>query len=352
MEKTRKALIIAVLFIAAILGSNARAYAGASGCPASSASAIQILKESLTTLYNIFPIKIGGATIVPGGGVPGVKSVLSGSICGKSPVCVCKTPIPRIGLTVSFWEPVLDIETVKSPFCFPAFGVNLGNMLGQFFDPGKSHAGSGLRHVEAAQTHIINYPVFNIIQLVLTGDSCPDGLSGMLDIPYMSELDPTWRDDETSVIMNPESLLVANPIAQLACMVDSVATMVGHPIDELFWCMGDDGSVYPVAGEKGSQGVAQANMGLAQRALYKANTVPLDILWDTSTCGAQCGPLPISMWKKSQYGIFEAYPSLWPMKLPIGEVPEVWDHGMNMPIPLHDDNFDYFVYQNIVCCLG
>ncbi len=344
----KKTLIILFLSFLLFFGQTGRANALSAGCDASPASLIQILTESLTTLYNIFPIQLGGVTLIPFGGKKG--TVTGGSVCGKNPVCVCLTPLPRIGLQASFWEPVLDIETVKSPMCFPALGVSLPG-LSSVFNPGRNASqGSGHEGV-AANIHLIDYPVFMLAQIALTGDSCPDGLESGLNVSYISELDPTWRDDETSVILNPESILVANPIAQLACIADSIGASIGYPIDPLFWCQGDWGSVYPVSAEKGSEGLVSGAWGLASRGLYKASSVPLYLLWDTSTCGAMCGPLPIGMWIKSQFGMFESYPSLWPWRAPIGQTGMVWDHSMNPPIPLKDDNFDFFVYQHIYCCL-
>ncbi len=341
----KKALIILSFFVVIFFGSVNSSYALSAGCDASPASLIQILTESLTTLYNIFPIDIGGVDIMPfKQGVPG------GDICGHIPVCVCLTPLPRVGIQVSFWEPVFDIETVKSPFCFPALGVSLAG-ISSFFNPGRNASMGNGREGVAANIHLIDYPVFALTQIILTGDSCPDGLESALNVSYISELDPTWKDDETSVILNPESLLVANPIAQLACIADSVASNVGYPIDALFWCQGDWGNTYPQSAEKGSEGLVSGAWGLASRGLFKACTVPLFLLWDTTSCAAECGPLPLPMWKKSQFGIYEAFPSLWPFRTAIGQTGMVWDHSMNPPIPLNDDNFDFFVYQHINCCL-
>ena len=341
----KKTLIILSFFVVIFFGSANSSYALSAGCDASPASLTQILTESLTTLYNIFPIDIGGVDIMPfKQGVPG------NDICGHIPVCVCLTPLPRVGIQVSFWEPVLDIETVKSPFCFPALGVSLSG-ISSFFNPGRNASMGNGREGVAANIHLIDYPVFALAQIILTGDSCPDGLESALNVNYISELDPTWRDDETSVILNPESLLVANPIAQLACIADSVASSAGYPIDALFWCQGDWGNTYPQSAEKGDEGLVTGAWGLASRGLFKACTVPLFLLWNTSSCGAECGPLPLPMWKKSQFGIYEAFPSLWPFRTAIGQTGMVWDHSMNPPIPLNDDNFDFFVYQHINCCL-
>ena len=51
-----------------------------------------------------------------------------------------------------------------------------------------------------------------------------------------------------SFIINPEALLFGNPIAQTACVADSVAATVSQPIDPLFWCMGSWVRLSPVGG--------------------------------------------------------------------------------------------------------
>lgn len=346
----KKSLFILIFFVFIFFGSANSSYALSAGCDASPASLIQILTESLTTLYNIFPIQVGNVNIMPFGTPNAGESDVESASCDAVPVCECLTPVPRIGIHVAFWEPVFDIETVKSPFCFPALGVSLAG-VSSFFNPGRNASMGNGREGVAANIHLIDYPVFALTQIILTGDSCPDGLESALNVSYISELDPTWKDDETSVILNPESLLVANPIAQLACIADSVASNIGYPIDALFWCQGDWGNTYPQSAEKGSEGLVSGAWGLASRGLFKACTVPLFLLWDTTSCAAECGPLPLPMWKKSQFGIYEAFPSLWPWRTTIGQTGMVWDHAMNPPIPLNDDNFDFFVYQHINCCL-
>lgn len=71
-----------------------------------------ILKADYTAM---FPLRIAGIPIVPGR----IQDV-GGSV--SSPICICKDPIPRIGIPVSFFEPSRLIEVVKDPYCFPSMG--------------------------------------------------------------------------------------------------------------------------------------------------------------------------------------------------------------------------------------
>ncbi|MHB1546571.1 MAG: TraU family protein [bacterium] len=150
----KKTLIILFLSFLLFFGQTGRANALSAGCDASPASLLQVLTSSLTTLYNIFPIQLAGQNLMPFGGPTPNESDSQSQACGKDPVCVCMTPVPRVGLTVAFWEPVLDIETVKSPMCFPALGVSLGS-IGGVFNPGRNASQGNGREGVAANIHII-----------------------------------------------------------------------------------------------------------------------------------------------------------------------------------------------------
>jgi conjugal transfer pilus assembly protein TraU len=76
------------------------------------------------------------------------------------------------------------------------------------------------------------------------------------DLAYMTEVDPLWNDDSLAFIINPEALLFGNPIAQTACVADSVAAAVYQPIDPLFW-YGKLGFVLSPVGEYERQQPAQ-----------------------------------------------------------------------------------------------
>ncbi|EBG6962455.1 conjugal transfer protein TraU, partial [Salmonella enterica subsp. enterica] len=94
--------------------------------------------------------------------------------------------------------------------------------------------------------------------------------SGDMDIAYLSELDPTWDDDALSLILSPEALVVANPIAQGACAADAVKTLKWKPINTLFWCAGAHGSMYPFTGFISDEYSPQsASVLLSERMAFK-----------------------------------------------------------------------------------
>ena len=70
----------------------------------------------------LFPISIGPISI---GSAPGAPDLANPS----SPICLCGSPIPRIGLSLGVWEPARLMDATRTPWCFP----NLGGLT---IDPG------------------------------------------------------------------------------------------------------------------------------------------------------------------------------------------------------------------------
>ncbi|MDA8172856.1 MAG: TraU family protein, partial [Nitrospiraceae bacterium] len=62
----------------------------------------------------------------------------------SSPICVCGSPIPKIGITASFWEPARMVETVKDPYCFPLIGAQLSNPKPGFLGGTSEESGEDL----------------------------------------------------------------------------------------------------------------------------------------------------------------------------------------------------------------
>ena len=63
----------------------------------------------------LFHIKIAGFTVVGEGADPeGASGFL----------CTCRTPFPRIGIPVSFWEPARLVDVTRTPYCL----VNMGGI--------------------------------------------------------------------------------------------------------------------------------------------------------------------------------------------------------------------------------
>ncbi len=172
--------------------------------------------------------------------------------------------VPRVGLNIGFWEPFAMTDVTPDPYCM----VNLG------FSMDVGNAGRGGKQardpVDSGAFYYVHWYKFPLIFLLnlITSIGCMQ--DGDFDIAYLTELDPTWNDDEVAFVLNPEATLFGNPIAQAACAADAVKAQIGLPIDQLFWCIGTQGGMYPLTGrvfdEKGS---IHAALLLSERMDFK-----------------------------------------------------------------------------------
>lgn len=321
----------------------------------------------------IFPIRIGGYELADFTMEDTPDPV-------TQTLCDCPDSIMP-GVTVSFWEPIRLIEIVREPYCFPSLGgLELSNdtiaHAGTYDEsPPDNHHSSTLY-----QVHYLAFPVWQLIGLTValieqplkatTIGLFPDlskcfsvGGFDMTDmgILYLTELDPLWNDDELGVLLNPEAVLFANPVAQAVCAADCVAASAGFPLDPLFWCAGCWGSMYPFGGTVSDpSGELSTASLIAARALAKFNREYLEAL--TTTSAALCGKQYTGFIRKSQYKLQLLYPI--PMTTgvedstqssakifccnPIGRNTLIWGTGKSFPVTGED--FVFLVFRKKDCC--
>jgi conjugal transfer pilus assembly protein TraU len=290
----------------------------------------------------IFPITLGGMKIVGGrADTPNPKKVM----------CTCpKPPIIQVGVPVSFWEAVRVIEVTRTPWCMITLGgmqiMKLGTQLHGTVKHNKGHR----MRSSSYNVHYITYPVLNIMG-VLMDWLCLEK-SGADDVNFwFSELEASWMDTETQMLMHPEALVFANPIAQAACAADCVASSAGFPIDALFWCGGCQGSLYPFSGNVGSHvGGIQASLLTSQRILAKMHRVFRENI--TSGEAALCQPKISPVIKKSQYKTQMLFPK--PQTSgdhacsPLGRSSALW--GAGHAYPTDGEDFAYLLWRKRNCC--
>ena len=285
----------------------------------------------------IFPIHIGPARISMGMEDAGAAPPL---------ICTCPAPPPlfvRFGLGVSFWEPARVAEVVRTPFCAPLLGgVELADL--STVPAGTGHAGpaggEAYYHV-----HWYAFPVLAWMNL-LTDLACQD--QGGFDLLYLTELDPLWQDDELSFLLNPEAALFANPAAQAACAADCLAASAGFPLDNLFWCAGCQGSMYPLVGSTAhNTGGIDTSLLLTQRMASKLHRQL--VARDTSTSAALCGPVPQPIMRKGQYKTQLLYPRPRPHDAqPLGRLSQPWGAGGEYPV--RGEDWAYLIFRKRTCC--
>lgn len=337
--------ILISFFISAIFYSNASAAAGTpaavAACSAATkgaTSAIQILTSTITTIYNILPIKIAGVSITPSMGLE--------DIAGKSaPICMCMTPFPRIGIPFELWEPNALIDVSSIPNCVPTLGMSLpiGVVAGSSFQEINK---DNTQNKESYQITYIKYPLFKMLSLFLD-ILCLD-LDGSIDIAYLSTIDPLWQNDMWSIVVNPDAFLFANPIAQFACIPDSVTSQVGFPLDPLYWCFGSWNQTFPLT--KSTSGVSspEAAMAIAAKTLFKLHRQFM--LWGSIGDLGLCGKYPMPIMRKSQYMMYPVYPLMThPFRIPIGRTGMIWSPGQDVPV-VNSHVWSIMTYKKRNCC--
>ena len=291
---------------------------------------------------SIFPIKIG-ATTIAGFGQEDI---------GTSPPAICSCPIPvppfvRIGMGISFWEPARAVEVTTTPMCSPILGgIPLGGTapIGKR-GSAKTSGASGASKNSFYHVHWYIFPMTNWMEF-LTDTVCVTPES--FDVMMLSELEPTWADDELATIFAPEATMFANPIAQAACSADCVAASAGFPLNELFWCAGCQGSIYPLTGNVvNHESGIQASLLVTQRMHTKLHRAFVSL--DMNSDIAMCLPLPLPIINKRSYKTQMMYPI--PNTLgahPYGRSDIFWSAGKEFPVKGED--FSYLLWRRRVCC--
>lgn len=265
-------------------------------------------------------------------------------------LCTCYNPL-RVGIATGFWEPARRVDVTRSPYCF----VSLG---GVSLDPG-IRAPEGEVRVQADLTKQSSYqvhwyadPLLYWLEVVLD-NPCLE--TGSFDIAYITEVDPTWNDDELTMLLNPETFLFGNPIAQAACAGDCVLASAGFGSDALFWCAGCNGSIYPFNGHvQAHVSHVQASSLLVQRMTAKMHREL--VTWGTAGSDGLCGVYPQPVMRKNQYKYQMLYPVAQTSKIngkccqPYGRTTAIWGAGKSYPYKGED--FAYEIFRKKNCCMG
>lgn len=266
-------------------------------------------------------------------------------------LCICPAPWPqyvRYGIVFSFWEPVWLVDVTREPFCF----TNLDMKIDVDFDAaaGYPHNSPGSRDKSAFyQAHVYENFFWSETFGEEVEDACELSYSGggNYDVEWLTEVDPTWADDELAFILGAESALFANLIAQTACAADCVAASFGNPLDVLFWCAGCQGSIYPFGGNTSEQtgGIMASNL-LAERLVAKMHRM----FQADDTTGWECGGSSMPIIKKSQYRTQATYPIAQTVNgcpaYGASEVPT----AVGQEVPYVGEDFGYLIWRKRKCC--
>lgn len=227
----------------------------------------------------------------------------------KLPVCACTDAlgVPEIGYPLAFFRPTRINEVVETPYCSPALGgIKLQETMTGIGSVDKRSLGSDGSPVNAFyQYHYFSYPIMEMLSLIAI-PSCTDGYVDM-DLMYISEIDPLWNNEMLSLILNPEAIIFANPVAKLWCIQDCITTTADMQLEESYGCAGCDGSLYPLTGFVSRQPdqVAASSL-ITQRVLAGLHRKGLArrTIGDTAMCKPEYFPTV----PRSQYKFSMIYP--------------------------------------------
>ena len=266
----------------------------------------------------------------------------------RIPICFCNRPPfnqPFPGIPVGFWEPVRLLDITRTPYCLVSMGwLSLANSGINYRGDVEENLDDETHH-SFYQAHWYIYPIMYWLE-VLTDFLCIEDAS--IDVDYLTELDPLWKDDQKAFILNPESVLFGNVVAQAACAADCLASSVNLPFDLLFWCNGCQGGLYPFTGTLNDHsGGVQASLLIGGRFMAKLHRELL--LWGTSGKEALCAKYPMPIIKKTQYRFQMTYPIPTANNCyPMGHTEVFWQGGKEFPY--NGSDFGYLIWRRRDCC--
>jgi len=294
---------------------------------------------------SIGPVKVANSNSVRGRDIPNPKS----------PICGCvKSDILVPGISIGFWEPVRMVDVTRSPFCMVGVGgINLGRS--NLTKVSAYNRGYGRHHSHKSfyHLHYYIYPLFHLLELI-TDFICLENSS--FDVAYFSEFDVTWNDPKLQQIINPEAFLFGNILAQASCALDCASATSSFPIDNMFWCAGCLGNLYPLSGANADHigGVQNSNLLIARiiTKMHKLGTAFETSTDDASINGKLCRKQRAIKGKKSQYKIQMTYPKSTSGDIgcwPIGYT----DLGYSSyrEFPYDGQDWNYLIWRKKNCCL-
>jgi len=289
----------------------------------------------------LFPISIGSGKVISSN-APDTNNP-------SFPIEICPMPVGwRVGLNIGYWEPFALTDITPTPYCM----VNLGGFAMDVGNAGRGGKSEGTPAIAGSfyYAHWYKYPVIYWLQII-TSAACMQG--GEFDIAYLTELDPTWNDDELSFLINPEAVIFGDTIAQASCALDAAESQIELPVDKLFWCAGTQGGMYPLDGTVfDEKGAIQSAVLLSERMDFKMHREGL--VWDSvgDSGGIIDGPIchqylapimPKSRYRYQMTNVVSAADQCYQF----GHDVINWEHGHNYPT--EGNFFGFLIWQKRNC---
>lgn len=286
----------------------------------------------------IFPIRVGGVAVAQNDGMP------DGAGGTVNPICLCtSSQSSYIGTEISFWDIGYVAEVVHDAYCSPTLGMSFSGLDNGF------HSGTNSQNIDSAHTfkqiHWFKFPVFHMLGM-LADLKCLEG--GADVVPGdMSEIMPDYNDDYMSIWKDPKVFLMANPVADIACVgKNAIAQVPGgyFPMvyDSLFWCQWDN--IYPLSGNVASPAHLTSAAQIVARQLYTYTQLGSILDYTQNSCSGQAVPLmKSSQWRYQLAKPVKAATPIW-----AGQSELTW--GSGKAPAFKDSNFLFVLFQKKKCC--
>lgn len=290
----------------------------------------------------MFPMTLGSVPLIP--------SQYPDTSNPSLPISFCPKPPPifvQIGLNIGYWEPSTLVDVTRVPYCMVNMDLEMSvstktNVGGRISARSGDYADANFYHA-----HYYTYPLMYWLDIIASTACMATDAFG---VAYMTELDATWEDDELAFILNPEAILFGNPATQLACIAESVLTSAGTalPIEPLFWCLGSQGSAYPLTGTANYKHstIQQATL-IMQRLNFKLHRQGL--VWQShGRDGAVCyqSANPILPKERFRYQMSATIPKA-DRCFPYTTTTTIWESGHDNPVT--GENFGFINWKKRNC---
>ena len=248
----------------------------------------------------------------------------------SNPACVCTDDlgVPVPGVHTAMWDITHAIETVGTPYCSPFIGGV--NLKGQQRIATGGNVNGGEQDSSYLNLHVWTFPVSTVLQLFV-GANCNPGHIVEIDMSYISEPDPLWNDEVLTVMVQPESMVFSNLLAQMACVAECAAMHTSSNVSLSPWCVGCWGNAYPSAGfDTAGSSAAKLSSILSVKALNAMHRRLM--LHKTYGSDAMCGASVFPSLLKEQYRLGFVYPGVeGQSNHQLGEPTIFWANGMTAP---------------------
>lgn len=286
----------------------------------------------------IFPIRVGGVAVAQNSNLP---DGASGTV---NPICTCTdSQETYLGTEFSFWDIGYMAEVVSDAYCSPTLGMQFSNL-----DDG-SRAGLNSKKINSPRTfkqvHWFEFPVFHLLGM-LSDLKCLQGGTD-LKLGEMTEVIPDYADDYLSALKDPKIFLMANPVADIACVAkNAIAQVPGGffptAYDSLFWCQWDN--IYPLSGNVASPSHLTSSAQLVARRLYTYTEFGGILDYTVNSCqGVNTALMKSSQWRYQLAKPVKSATPFW-----AGQSDLVW--ASNKAPAYHDSNFLFVLFQKKKCC--